>query len=80
MKKTGHPEYQDVLFVDTSTGTKVIIGSTMKCDERETHDGVEYPVCRLPISSTSHPHFTGSNKFVDSEGRVDKFRRRYGGK
>ena len=80
MKKQGHPDYQNILFVDTSTGTKFVAGSTLKPKETEMHNGVEYPVYRLPISSASHPHFTGSNKFVDSEGRVDKFRKRYGSK
>lgn len=77
MKKEGHPDYQDVLFVDSSTGTKFVCGSTLKPKEKEVYQGKEYPVYRVPISSASHPFFTGSKQFVDAEGRVDKFRKRY---
>jgi len=77
MKKEDHPEYQDILFVDSSTGTKFVCGSTLKPSETEKFEGKEYPVYRVPISSASHPFFTGSKQFIDTEGRVDKFRKRY---
>lgn len=78
MKKDGiHPPYQDVLFIDSSTGYKFICGSTLQPKEKEMHEGKEYPVYRLPVSSASHPFFTGSKQFIDSEGRVDKFVKRY---
>ena len=77
MKKDIHPEYQQVLFVDSSTGTKFLIGSTMKSDKTEVYEGKEYPVINVPVSSASHPFFTGSQQFIDSEGRVDKFMKRY---
>lgn len=77
MKKEGHPAYQDILFVDTATGTKFVCGSTLQPEERETYEGKEYPVYKVPISSASHPFFTGSQQLVDSEGRVDKFKKRY---
>jgi len=77
MKKKGHPDYQEVLFVDSSTGFKFVCGTTLKPTETETFEGKEYPVYRVPISSASHPFFTGSKQFVDTEGRVDKFRKRY---
>ncbi len=77
MKKNKHPEYNNVLFVDTTTGKKFVCGSTLQTEKRETLDGVEYPVCYLSISSYSHPFYTKSQKFVDAEGRVDKFRKRY---
>ncbi|HPE84909.1 MAG TPA: type B 50S ribosomal protein L31 [Chlamydiales bacterium] len=77
MKKEGHPPYQDVLYVDTATGTKFVCGTTLQPKETEMFEGKEYPVFRVPISSASHPFFTGSQQFVDSEGRVDKFRKRY---
>ena len=48
--------------------------------ETEEFEGKEYPVYRVPVSSQSHPFFTGSQQFVDSEGRVDKFRKRYAAK
>jgi large subunit ribosomal protein L31 len=77
MKKGAHPPYQEVLFVDSATGAKFIIGSTMQPKEKEKFEGKEYPVCKVAVSSASHPFFTGSNQFVDSEGRVDKFTKRY---
>jgi len=77
MKKKDHPKYQQVLFVDSGAGYKFVCGSTYQTDKRETYEGVEYPVCYLSISSASHPFFTGNQQFVDTEGRVDKFRKRY---
>jgi large subunit ribosomal protein L31 len=80
MKKQGHPPYQEILFVDSSTGFKFVCGSTLQPKEREMFEGKEYPVYRVPVSSASHPFFTGSKQFIDSEGRVDKFNKRYGAK
>ncbi|MFY7843206.1 MAG: type B 50S ribosomal protein L31 [Rhabdochlamydiaceae bacterium] len=80
MKKQGHPLYQDVLFVDTATSFKFVCGSTLQPKEREVFEGKEYPVYRVPVSSASHPFFTGSAQLVDSEGRVDKFKKRYDAK
>lgn len=77
MKKNIHPKYQKILFVDSSTGAKFICGSTLQPEEREKYQGVEYPVYRIAVSSASHPFFTGSQQFVDTEGRVDKFMKRY---
>ena len=77
MKKEGHPDYQEVLFVDSSTGFKFVCGTTLKPNETESYEGKDYPVYRVPVSSSSHPFFTGSKQFVDSEGRIDKFHKRY---
>lgn len=77
MKKEGHPPYQDVLFVDSSTGFRFVCGSTLRPKDKEVFEGKEYPVYRVPVSSASHPFFTGSSSFIDSEGRVDKFVKRY---
>ncbi len=77
MKENTHPKYQEVLFVDSSTGHKFVCGSTLQTDETDTYKGKTYPVCRLSVSSASHPYFTGSNKLADSEGRVAKFQKRY---
>lgn len=77
MKKDIHPEYQEILFVDTATGAKFVCGSTLRPTEKEMFEGKEYPVYRAPVTSASHPFFTGSTQFVDSEGRVDKFKKRY---
>lgn len=80
MKKEGHPPYQEILFVDSSTGYKFVCGSTLQPKEKEMYEGKEYPVYKLPVSSASHPFFTGSKQFIDSEGRVDKFQKRYANK
>ena len=77
MKKETHPKYQQVLFVDSTTGQRFLIGSALQPKEREKFEGKEYPVYHLSTSAYSHPFFTGSNKFVDAEGRVDKFKKRY---
>jgi large subunit ribosomal protein L31 len=77
MKKEGHPPYQEVLFLDSATGHKFVCGSTLQPKEKDTFEGKEYPVFRASISSASHPFFTGSKQLVDSEGRVDKFNKRY---
>lgn len=77
MKKQGHPPYQDVLFVDSSTGFKFVCGTTLQPKEKEVFEGKEYPVYKVPVSSASHPFFTKSKQFIDSEGRVDKFIKRY---
>ncbi len=77
MKKQGHPPYQEVLFVDSSTGFRFVCGTTLQPKEKEIYEGKEYPVYKVPVSSASHPFFTGSTSFIDSEGRVDKFVKRY---
>lgn len=77
MKKNTHPAYQQVLFVDSASGHRFVCGSTLQPEAKEKFNGVEYPVSYLSISSSSHPLFTGSKQFVDSEGRVDKFNRRF---
>lgn len=77
MKRNTHPEYQDVVFEDSSTGKRFICGTTLKTKETTTFEGKEYPLCRVSVSSSSHPFFTGSKALVDAEGRVDKFKKRY---
>ena len=41
------------------------------------YEGEEYPCVRVEISSASHPFYTGNQKFVDTEGRIERFRKRY---
>lgn len=77
MKKDIHPEYREVLFVDSSTGKEFLIGSTLKTKEKKTFEGKEYPMFKISISSSSHPFFTKSTKLLDAEGRVDKFTKKY---
>ncbi|MFO7670871.1 MAG: type B 50S ribosomal protein L31 [Bacteroidales bacterium] len=79
MKKDIHPKnYRLVAFRDMSNGETFITKST--ANSRETvklDDGIEYPLIKLEISSSSHPFYTGKMKLVDTAGRVDKFMNRY---
>jgi large subunit ribosomal protein L31 len=77
MKKQGHPPYQDILFVDSSTGFRFVCGSALQPKETEEFEGKRYPVYKVSVSSASHPFFTGSDKAVDSEGMMKKFANRY---
>ena len=79
MKKGIHPEnYRPIVFKDMSNEDIFITRSTMAAKETIVVDGVEYPLIKVEISSTSHPFFTGKAKLVDTAGRVDKFMSRYG--
>jgi large subunit ribosomal protein L31 len=79
MKEGIHPkEYRLVAFKDMSNGHVFITRSTVNTRETEVVDGVEYPVFKIEISSTSHPFYTGKVTLVDTAGRVDKFMSRYG--
>lgn len=80
MKKGIHPEqYKLVIFKDMSNGYMFLSSSCAQSDETETwEDGNEYPVIKLDITSESHPFFTGKMQFVDTAGRIDKFKNRYG--
>jgi large subunit ribosomal protein L31 len=78
MKKETHPEYQEVVFQDTSSDFKFITRSTMKPTDTITmEDGKTYPLVKIEVSSASHPFYTGKNMFIDTAGRVEKFRSRY---
>ena len=65
MKENTHPHYHEVLFVDSSTGATFLIGTTLQVKDKEVFEGKEYPVSRVPISSSSHPFFTKSKHFTD---------------
>lgn len=77
MNDKKHPPYQEILFEDSSTGSKFIIGSTLQTKERVKFEGKEYPHYRVAVSSASHPFFTKATQFMDTEGRVDKFTKKY---
>jgi large subunit ribosomal protein L31 len=79
MKKGTHPEYNDVVFQDISTDFAFLTKSTIKTkDKIMWTDGKEYPLVKVEVSSKSHPFYTGKQKIVDTAGRVDRFRRKYG--
>jgi len=66
MKKDIHPTYE-FSTITCACGNKVTVGSTRK--------NIKVEVC-----SACHPFFTGKEKVMDTAGRVEKFRRRYGKK
>jgi large subunit ribosomal protein L31 len=77
MKKGIHPEnYRLVVFKDLNNGQTFITRSTAEATETITIEGQEYPLINVHISSSSHPFFTGEERIVDIEGRVDKFKSR----
>jgi len=80
MKKGIHPEsYRTVVFKDFSVDHSFLGKSCADTKDKITwEDGNEYPLVKLEISSASHPFYTGKMKFIDSAGRIDKFRKRYG--
>ena len=63
MKADIHPEYLE---------TTVTCGCGNSFQTRSTRAELKVDVC-----SNCHPFYTGKQKFVDTEGRVDRFRRRY---
>ena len=79
MKKDIHPSnYRTVVFKDISQDKAWIGKSTANTKETiQWEDGNEYPLIKLEISSESHPFFTGKMKFVDTAGRIDKFKKKY---
>jgi len=78
MKKDIHPEYNEVVFLDTSSDFKFLTKSTMTSKETiKWEDGNEYPVIKVEVSSASHPFYTGKKIFLDTAGRVEKFNKKY---
>ncbi len=65
MKPDIHPEYSEIT-VTCSCGHEFITKSTLKED------------LHIEVCSACHPFYTGKQKIVDTAGRVDKFRRKYG--
>ncbi len=78
MKEGIHPEYKEVVFLDTTSEVKFISRSTIKTsDTIVMEDGKTYPLVKIEVSSASHPFYTGKNVFLDTAGRVEKFNKRY---
>ena len=79
MSKTQlHPkDYRAVVFMDEAANFSFLTKSTAKSEETiKWEDGNEYPLVKVMISSKSHPFFTGEEKIIDTEGRVDRFKAR----
>ena len=78
MKQGIHPEnYRLVAFKDMSNEETFITRSTASSRETITVDGQEYPLIKVEISNTSHPFYTGKSMFIDTAGRIEKFKKRY---
>jgi large subunit ribosomal protein L31 len=74
-----HPRYDYVVFRDASAGFAFLTRSTRTSTTTiDWEDGRTYPVIDVEISSASHPFYTGRSRVIDTAGRVEKFRRRYG--
>ncbi len=79
MKQGIHPEYRPVVFRDVSADFAFLTRSTVTSDRTvEWEDGNTYPVVDVDVSSASHPFYTGRSRVLDTAGRVEKFRQRYG--
>ncbi|QSB13212.1 type B 50S ribosomal protein L31 [Natronosporangium hydrolyticum] len=79
MKPDIHPRYDYVVYRDRSAEFAFLTRSTATSDTTiEWHDGNTYPVIDVDISAASHPFWTGRRRLLDSEGRVEKFRKKYG--
>ncbi|MBP7858067.1 type B 50S ribosomal protein L31 [Candidatus Saccharibacteria bacterium] len=77
MKKDLHPKnYRFVVFQDLNNDHTYLTRSTVDTEETITLDGVEYPLVKVHITGSSHPFFTGEERVLDIEGRVDKFKAR----
>ncbi len=77
MKKDIHPNYREVLFKDISVDFQFITRSTIESNETIEFEGTKYPFVKIDISSASHPFYTGTQKILDTEGRVDKFNKKF---
>lgn len=79
MKPGIHPDYRPVVFEDATTGDAFLTRSTVGTSLTTTWtDGRTLPPVKLEVSSASHRFWTGRSRVLDSEGRVERFRRRYG--
>lgn len=72
-------EYRSVIFKDVSTGFSILTKSTVEktAESEKWEDGNEYPVFKADISSASHPFYTGTQRVLDTEGRVEKFNKKF---
>ena len=79
MKQAIHPDYHPVVFRDRAANVAFLTRLTAASERTITwHDGSTYPVVDVEISSASHPFYTGQARVLDTAGRVEQFRRRYG--
>jgi len=78
MRNGIHPNYREVVFQDMSIDFKFITRSTINTRDTIEFEGKTYPLVKIEVSAESHPFYTGKHKIVDTAGRVDKFRKKFG--
>jgi large subunit ribosomal protein L31 len=78
MKEGLHPKIRTVVFKDISCDFAFLGTTTIDSKEKTTWtDGKEYPLVKVEISSASHPFYTGKQRVMDTEGRIDRFKKKY---
>ncbi len=78
MKPNMHPKVKTVVFKDMSCDYTFLGTTTLDSKEMvKWEDGKEYPLIKVEISSASHPFYTGKQRIMDTEGRIDRFKKRY---
>ena len=77
MKEGIHPTLNRVVFIDTTTGRRYVSRSTMRTGETEHINGESHYVIHCSVTADSHPAYTGEQRFIDTAGRIDKFKQRY---
>lgn len=78
MKAGIHPEFRQVIFKDVTSDFEYLTMSTVKTKEMgKWSDGKEYPIVKFEVSSSSHPFYTGKHRIVDTEGRAERFKKKY---
>ena len=78
MKDGLHPKTRTVVFKDISCDYAFLGTTTIDTKDKTTWtDGKEYPLVKVEISSASHPFYTGKQRVMDTEGRIDRFKKKY---
>ncbi len=79
MKKDIHPPCREVIFKDISSGFQILVSSTAQAKDKAELEGKTYPLVTFDVSSASHPFYTGQQRLLDTEGRAEKFMKKYKG-
>ena len=80
MKDEIHPKVREVVFQDIVSGAAFLVLSPIKTEQKVEIDGKTYPLYKVDVSSASHPFYTGTQRILDTAGRVEKFANKMGGK
>jgi large subunit ribosomal protein L31 len=71
---------REVVFQDIVSGACFLILSPVKTEAKTEIDGKTYPLYKVDVSSASHPFYTGTQRILDTAGRVEKFGNKFGAK